>query len=49
MMLTSQPATAMSLGCTSTTGSVAAAMPELRFAADRALMKPSRCACTVLT
>ena len=38
MMMTCQPATVMSHGCTSTTRSVAAAIPELRFAAGRPLM-----------
>ena len=46
MMLTGQPATVMSHGCTSTTGLVADAMPELRFAAGRPLMKPSRRVCS---
>ena len=35
MVLTCQPATVMSHGCTSTTGLVADAMAELRFAACR--------------
>ena len=43
MVLRCQPATVTSHGCTSTARLVAAAMPELRFAAGRPLMKPSGC------